>query len=286
MILEFDTVSGTLQNKHILAAYSKHMGEANLQISNATRGLILRYFYQRDENRLVFEVNDLTGMAVRKIDIPFVPYKSIRLSQNGDYILIGSLHKAFLIDVASDHATVKTFEADKIEWVWGLDLAIQAMHLITGGNDKTLRIWDVNKDILVREISYPIDEFIRHVYVSSNNKWMATSGHSSNKVFLWSMEALEVVFILDAQVGQFNTMQSDNTGSLCVVSSSYGHITVIDTRNMTTLLKLAGEEWEFAESIAFSPDSKKLAVHDIYNQKLHLINIYNQVIEISVDLAL
>jgi WD40 repeat protein len=285
MILVFDTLTAQLQTKHSLTNNSRRINIANMQIVRNKGGLLLSYFHQRDENKLVFDVIDVWGNVVQRIDsFPYISYKNIKLSQDGNYILIGGLHDAIVIEIDRKDSIFQRFRADKTEWVWGLDLSIQNKLLITGGNEKVLRIWDISTGLTSREIVYPTDEFIKHIYISPNNKWMATSGHSSNRVFIWDLNTFQISLTLEAQLTEVNTIQSDATGDLVALSSAYGSISVIDTQKMTNLLKLEGEQWEFVASIAFSPDNKKLALYNVSNNILYIVDILSQGLDFSAPL--
>jgi WD40 repeat protein len=65
--------------------------------------------------------------------------------------------------------------------------------LITGSLDKTIKIW---KDDKVMESLTEHSDWIRCISLSSDNKYLA-SGCVSSKVYLWDLETLKVLSIVE-----------------------------------------------------------------------------------------
>jgi WD40 repeat protein len=205
------------------------------------------------------------------------------MQATNQYVLIGGLHNALVVNMTTE-SDPRKIRADNAEWVWGVDLATNQNILITGGNERVLRFWNVHTSNMIDEIKYPNNEFIRFISVDPSNKWLVTSGYSNRGILVWDLDNHKQVYKIDAQLSQFNMIDFDTKGTLIAISSFDGTITVLKIADFSVRYQSQNVDWEFVPSFAFSPDGSKLAVHCLYNHTLQIINLETQQIEINVNL--
>jgi WD40 repeat protein len=96
--------------------------------------------------------------------------------------------------VALNNATGKLWDPDTFKYIpltghskgiWRLQYFPDGSKIVTGSDDKTLKIWDAHTGVLIRTLSYH-DGKVTAIAVSHNNQFIA-SGGADNTVKIWNV---------------------------------------------------------------------------------------------------
>ncbi|MCI0387863.1 MAG: AAA family ATPase [Acidobacteria bacterium] len=130
--------------------------------------------------------------------------------------------------------------------------------LATGGNDKTIWLWDL---VTHKPLGDPLrggDLGRVHSVAFSPNGKLLVSGGSDNKVLLWDVEKRERIGQLEAHERYVMSVAFSPDGKTVASGSKDKHICLWDVAGRKLLAKLTGHG-DTVTSVAFSPDGKTLA---------------------------
>jgi WD40 repeat protein len=136
--------------------------------------------------------------------------------------------------------------------------------LISGSNDKTIKLWDVNTGRFLKTFPAPGGEghsgSVRGVAISPDGCWIASAGRDK-QVNLWNVESREVF-----RVGEFSSVATDVAFSpgdgryLAAAGWSRGaRVWDVSDPRHPRVIDLRGQLDATAVSVSFSPDGRSLA---------------------------
>ncbi|KAG2341345.1 WD40 repeat-like protein [Suillus weaverae] len=154
-------------------------------------------------------------------------------------------------------APTRTMQAHKSS-VWAVAFFKDGRRVVTGSDDKTLRIWDMEKEELVGGPFEGHSDWVKSVAVSPDDRRIA-SGGLDHAIIIWDVESRQ-------KVCSPLVKHTDKVWSVCFspdgkkLASGSGDKTVIvwDAGTGAVLLTLLGHQ-DAVWSVAFSPDGLKLA---------------------------
>lgn len=283
-VLRIDTVSKSVQHK-IIPLISNNWELANCQViaPNKIEFLTINIEDYNSSTTLEFQIwnSDLHKQGLQSV-IPYISYKCAKLAQDGRLVVIGSLYHALIIDMYKK--SMIDVLADQVEWVWAIDVAIVQRQLITGGNEKVLRFWNVDSGALLDEAKYPIDEFIKGIVIDRRSRWYTTWGFQAKEIIIWDFGKRQEVHRMNAVLTEYNSIQYSADSDLIAVSSSDGTLTVLETENFSTIFVEKNINWIAIPSMVFSSDKKRLALYCLFNNILQIINLETKQIETTINL--
>jgi len=128
--------------------------------------------------------------------------------------------------------------------------------VVTGSRDKTLRIWNAQRGMLLGEPLQGHQESVLSVAVSPDDRRVA-SGGQDNIVIIWDVERKQIVFKLKHKES-VNCVCFSPDGKRLASGSNDGTAAIWDTMTGSVLTALVVQGvWML--SVAFSPDGLKLA---------------------------
>jgi WD40 repeat protein len=130
--------------------------------------------------------------------------------------------------ISKQHYSLKEYKSTfkirrNTDRVFSLCMSVDGRWIVTGGEDRTVRIWNIETKLQEAEFTGHIS-WVFSVCISRNGKWI-TSGGNDNTVRIWSVErkSEEAVFI-GHQGGVFSVSMSRND---CWIISGSGDNTVM-----------------------------------------------------------
>jgi WD40 repeat protein len=129
--------------------------------------------------------------------------------------------------------------------------------LISGSQDCTLRLWDIEKHITLK-IFRGQKSSITSIAWSKDERQLISSGVYENTLYLWNMDtgAIYKKFEKHTGLGVYKIVLSDN--SQLLVSGGTDNILRLWDINTGTVLKIFRGHTDWVRCVAFSPDSKQL----------------------------
>jgi WD40 repeat protein len=128
-------------------------------------------------------------------------------------------------------------------------------HLVTGGNDGSIRLWDVNSGRLVRTIQ--TNQSIQKILVTPNDKHIITTSNST--IGFWTVSDGKLVKRKLAYLSDPEITILSNDGKLLAYANRSGTIYILDIDTDSTF-SLPNEYVEYIAKLNFSPSGKNLIV--------------------------
>ena len=157
--------------------------------------------------------------------------------------------------------------------------------LISGGGDKTIRLWDVQKPSYIPTlVSDPLAKInqnsIRYLMFSSNGKWMASAGYffamesypMDDILSLWDVKNMDKATIaLNDIIVSPNPVEFSSDNHWLAYGSS-ASVRLVDLNESPAKYIELGKLESLVEVLAFDPGSQMLAAGDL-NKNLKVYNI-------------
>jgi len=131
--------------------------------------------------------------------------------------------------------------------------------VVTGSQDKTLRIWDVQNGTLLGEPLQGHQGSVYSVAVSPDDRRIA-SGVLNQTVIIWDVASKQIVFKLAEHTQMVGCVCFSPDGKRLASGSNDGTAVIWDTKTGAVLTTLVQEGfWSWVLSVAFSPDGLRFA---------------------------
>ena len=127
--------------------------------------------------------------------------------------------------------------------------------IISGGMDKTIKLWDAATGRLIRTLQY--DMLINNVAVSPDGKYIA-SASSDNTVMIWDFATGQALKKLTGHIYSVNSVAFSPDGTLLVTGGDDETIKLWDVATGYVITTLQGHSGKVF-SVAFSPDGRYIA---------------------------
>ena len=149
-------------------------------------------------------------------------------------------------------------------------------YLVSAGDDKTVRVWDIRTGEIVRVIRGQVGEGnegkIFAAALSSDDRWLAVGGYTSRYgIRLIDFKTGEVNALLNGHGNVISGLSFSTDGRRLISGSSDKTARIWDVESRKTLHELTGHT-EYIYAVAFSPDGSK-AVTGSDNNTLKLWNV-------------
>lgn len=143
-------------------------------------------------------------LALESLSLDYTPY--------GDAALLRALQRPIVIRrfIGHEYRTLAIACSDDDRYV------------ITGGADKSLRLWDTNTGDAIRVIS-DFDAPPRAIVLSPNGQFFA-AGNADNRIRIWEIDKSEPIHLLSGHKGRVQAFAWSGDGQWLVVSDELGHL--------------------------------------------------------------
>lgn len=176
----------------------------------------------------------------------------LRRGESGDWVGTFEGHKGAVWSAKVDHTATKaaTGSADFSAKYWdavtgnelhtfahkhvvkSVEFSSDAKHLFTGGHEKKLRVFDLQKPEEA-VVEFTTDDFIRKVSCISETQ--IVTGESKGKLSVWDVRAQSKVLDIQLQGGDVMDMETSRNGSILTVAAGK-HVYFYDTADSYKLL--------------------------------------------------
>jgi len=137
---------------------------------------------------------------------------------------------------------------------------------VTGGNDKTVQVWDCAKEKRLHRLTGHQDK-VNSVAVARDGR-LALSGSEDKTARVWDLDTGKELHKLDAGFLVYGVAVSPD-GKRGLVAGAEGNIVFYDLGTGKKLKSFVPEDKGAVMSVAFSPDGKT-ALSGSHNQKVRL----------------
>jgi len=125
--------------------------------------------------------------------------------------------------------------------------------LITAGQDREIRIWDINSQRLDQVI--PTDSGIFSIAISSDGAWLA-SGNYSGSVYSWNLRSRELAYRRQAHTDVVNAVEFSPNNEVLASAGGDKTINIWEASTGDLLNNLSSRQW--IEALAFSRNNPVL----------------------------
>lgn len=186
---------------------------------------------------------------------------SVKFSTDGKYLATGSKNYAQIYNVYTGHLVCKLqhnfSETEKNLYVRSVSFDPEGKILVTGGDTKTIRVWDIETE-QIRHCFQGHSQSVYSVDYSRDGKYIA-SGSGDKTVRIWNAENGQCIHLFN--VSEEVTSVAISSDSRHVAAGSIDktvYIWDISTGVLTNYLKGPDEHEAPVYSVAFMPNDKTL----------------------------
>lgn len=159
-------------------------------------------------------------------------------------------------NLVGEENPLKTTLTGHSEGVWAVALSSDGKTLVSGSADKTIKVWNLDTEKLIRTLSGHSDS-VRSVALSSDRQILA-SGSGDNTIKLWNVQTGEQIKTISGHTGPVWSVAISPDGQTLVSGSEDTNIKIWDlpTGNLRSTL---ADHSSRVFSVAISPDGQTLA---------------------------
>ena len=139
--------------------------------------------------------------------------------------------------------------------VWSIDISSDGRWLASGSDDKSVKLWDLNKGYTVFTFVGHIDEVLT-VAISPNEKWLASAGRDDT-VRIWNIETGKEERVLKGHSKSIESLAFSPNGYWLASGSFDDTIKIWQVGSWKATLML--DHGSSVDSLSFSRDSRVLA---------------------------
>ncbi|NJO42272.1 MAG: protein kinase [Cyanobacteria bacterium RU_5_0] len=140
--------------------------------------------------------------------------------------------------------------------VWSVLLSFDGQTLVSGGDDNTLKIWNLDTG-KVTDILEGHSDNVRSIDISQDGQTLV-SGSGDKTVKVWNLQTGEVLHDLTGHRGAVWSVSLSRDGQTLISGSDYGAIRVWNPQTGQLVRTIPGHE-EAVYSVALSPDGETFA---------------------------
>ncbi|CAH0392958.1 unnamed protein product [Bemisia tabaci] len=200
------------------------------------------------------------------------PTQYMAITNNMKYAVSGDGGNSLRIWPLVSHRDDEKFNVSHTEEITCFVLTMDSLHLITGSQDTSLKVWQVIGGKLAQVLVGHSDT-VTCVAVAITNKSLVVSGSRDNNLIVWDMDTGADLHLLLGHLGCITCVQVAGDGSIAVSGSEDKRIIVWDTKKGTILstlqlhLPLIG--------LVMAPDASRIAVYLLESCYLPIICLHN-----------
>lgn len=171
---------------------------------------------------------------------------SIRLSPMGDVAYAGILGNSIVaIDLQNEGALIGEYIGHR-DYVYGLDVSADGKTLVSGSNDNTIIVWDVEKQTPIQRFDEHLDD-VTHVRFSPDGT-SVLSGSNDDRIIQWDLQSGESIRILNEHSDNILSLGVSNDGK-AALSASYDYTAKYWQLNISNaeLIQWANEHLELQQ---------------------------------------
>jgi WD40 repeat protein len=146
-----------------------------------------------------------------------------------------------------------------------LAYSLDGNHLVSGGTDRTVKLWNLKNEELVDTITLDNIDYVNRVAFDPGGESIAYA--IGGEIGIWNITARSLSYTINNQ-SRIRGVIFDATGDLLAYGAGDGDsagtpaITIISLLSDETLLTLQGHTWGITD-MAFSPDGKQIATSSL-----------------------
>ncbi|MES2438564.1 MAG: AAA family ATPase [Verrucomicrobiota bacterium] len=194
--------------------------------------------------------------------------ETICFSRDGRYlatgtykIRAGTIKHAIQIRDAASATEIKTFQREE-QYITSLDFDPETSRLVSTSAESTLKIWDISKGDVIREIKGPLDQIENAVFNPDGTQIASWSVSAKplevHRISIWSVDSGEELQHIDGQGYVTGSLTFSPDGKRLAGVTEFGKIQYWDLGNLQRID--SDPEFSFSSKyLAMSPDLKHLA---------------------------
>jgi WD40 repeat protein len=167
----------------------------------------------------------------------------------------------------------KENEINSVKW------SNSSKYLAAGSDDRTIRIWNINSQSLVKVINYHKDS-VRSISWSPDGKKLA-AGSSDKTLSIWKVASGKLIKKIDTFNDWVRSVEWSPDGKLIAAGSADQTVQIFDSESYNRIQCLRGHK-DFVRCIAWSPDGTIIASSSVDSSiKLWDIKTGNPIIDLA-----
>lgn len=158
---------------------------ADMVVTNDNKYLISA---GNDKKILLWDLE--TGKMLKQITKTYKEIKDIALSEDDTYLAVAGEDKdikVFNLKSGGYPGTYKNIQG----FIYSVDISADNMYMVSGGMDKTITLWDFNTGEVIKSI--PCGEWLKHVIITPDNKYIVSSYTQDRHVDIWPIEGKQKI---------------------------------------------------------------------------------------------
>ena len=213
----------------------------------------------------IFDV--ATGEEFREIQLRFRP-SSVAYSQDGKYILVGSVNGEMTLWNASSLKPIRTVVASErgfldsglVYMVHAVSFSTDGEYALSGGGDSTVRLWNAKKLTEIKKFVGHSGYFgVRSVAFSPDSKY-AVSADDNGKIIIWDLASGTEWKVLSGQMATSRASATFSPNGKYVISAGDASTRIWDIatgEEIASMIAFEDGEWIITTSNGYYTSSPK-----------------------------
>ena len=187
----------------------------------------------------------------------FGPISSVTISSDGNYIAANEAMGKIHIWRTSDDQIVHNLSGH-ISWIFGLTFSHDNKLLASGGEDKTVRLWNLEND--TSTILGVHENSVWALAFSSDDKLLASGGEG--RIMIFDTATRQCIKSFEAHTDKVFSVAFNNDNSILISASANNEICIWDAKNNYSLIKKLTDHNATVRCVSYNSDNTHIASCD------------------------